>query len=114
MKLNQKLSLSIATTILSLATMAVPSLAEQWYFKVQNATNSSIKKLLVSEDKKNWGYFNIGSGIAAGTTEKLFWDESTNSESCNQWIKAVYSDGSESQPSKINFCEDLDDPIVFE
>ncbi len=62
-------------------------------------------KLLVAEDKKDWGCFDIGQGIAAGGNMMLVWDLSTNNEGCNQYVKAAYADGSESDEAKFNFCE---------
>ncbi|HBB98089.1 MAG TPA: hypothetical protein DC054_22115, partial [Blastocatellia bacterium] len=47
-------------------------------FKVHNNTKQDIKKLQVSEDGKQWGDFDIGSGIKAGATEELVWDKSTD------------------------------------
>ena len=92
--------------------------AEQWYFYVKNNSSSAIKSLLVSETENgNWGYFDIGSGIASGVTTKMVWSGSTNNESCNQFnqfIKATFADGSESVPAKFNFCKDLNDPIEFQ
>lgn len=106
----------VPATLIALSFTVLPSAvsAKDWYFYVKNATSSTIKELLVSETKSNWGGFDIGAGIAPGAQEKLIWDESTNNEGCNQWIKAVFSDGTESSPSKIDFCQDLDDPIVFQ
>lgn len=114
MKLRRTLLLSAVIGSLSLVAKVSPASAEQWYFWVQNSSDAKIQKLLVSENKQQWGYFDIGSGIAAGRKAKLIWDESTNTQSCTQWIKAEFSDGQESEPSRINFCKDLDDPIVFQ
>ena len=86
---------------------------DQWYFKVTNNSDAKITQLEVSEDKKDWGNFDIGSGIASGKTVTLTWDSSTNTEGCEQCIRAKFSDGVTSAPSKENFCENLDDPIVF-
>lgn len=77
----------------------------EYSFKVHNNTRTKMTKLLVSEDKKEWGYFDIGSGIAAGEGMTLVWDSSTNNEGCNQYVKAAYADGSESEEAKFNFCE---------
>jgi hypothetical protein len=74
-------------------------------FKVSNKTKDKITKLLVSEDKKDWGYFDIGQGIAPGENMTLVWDSSTNNEGCDQYVKAAYADGSESEEAKFNFCE---------
>ena len=112
--------MSITNTIragLLVAALTLPALyasaADQWHFKVKNATESRITKLEVSEDKKEWGDFDIGRGIAPGKTETMVWDSSTDDEGCDQWIRAKFSDGSYSEASKQNFCEDLDTPIEF-
>lgn len=77
----------------------------EYSFSVRNNTRVNITKLLVSEDGKDWGYFDIGSGIAAGSNITLTWDSSTNDEGCDQYVKAAYADGSESEKAKFNFCE---------
>ena len=74
-------------------------------FKVHNNTKQDIKKIMVSQDGKKWGYFDIGDGIKAGATEELVWDKSTDNENCEQWFKAVFTDGEESEPVKFDFCE---------
>lgn len=107
---------TIRTTLLCVA-LGLPALqasaAGEWHFKVTNKTDAKITKLQVSEDKKDWGDFDIGSGIGPGKTETLVWDSSTDNESCTQWIRAKFADGSTSEPSKQDFCKDLDDPIEF-
>jgi hypothetical protein len=80
--------------------------AAEFSFTATNTTNTAITEVLVSENKKDWGYFGIGSGIKSGATANLVWDQSTNSEGCAQWVKASYADGSESEPAKFDFCED--------
>jgi hypothetical protein len=87
--------------------------ADEFSFKVHNKTGSNIKKVLVSQDKEEWGYFNVGKGIAAGKLVTLVWDKSTNNEECKQWVKAVYADGEESEPAQFDFCEE-DLEIEFE
>ncbi len=77
----------------------------EYSFTVRNNTRTKMTKLLVSEDKKDWGFFDIGKGIAPGESEKLVWDSSTNNEGCDQYVKAAYDDGSESEEAKFNFCE---------
>ncbi len=81
------------------------SVKESYSFKVHNNTGTTIKQILVSEDGSSFGYFDIGNGIAPGSTVELVWDQSTNGESCHQYFKAVFSDGSESQAVKFDFCE---------
>lgn len=52
--------------------------------------------------------------IVKGRSSKLVWDESTHNEACEQWIRARFADGSASEPAKFDFCQAMDDPIVFE
>lgn len=88
--------------------------AEQWYFYVQNDSDSKMTKLYASEDGESWGFFDIGSGIKPGKSAKLIWSHSTDDQSCKQYLKAKFSDESEVKTAKIDFCNDLDDPIVFQ
>ena len=74
-------------------------------FKVHNNAKLAIKKIMVSEDGKKWGFFDIGSGIAAGATDELVWDKSTDEGNCEWYFKAVWSDGEESEAAKFDFCE---------
>jgi hypothetical protein len=86
--------------------MTTSAQAEEFSFTATNGTKSAVTKVLVSENKKDWGYFDIGSGIKPGATVDLVWDKSTNTEACSQWVKANFADGSESEPAKFDFCED--------
>lgn len=109
---------SVALTVLCAAGVSLavaPAFAgeSEWHFKVSNDTKSRITKLQTSADKKEWGDFDIGDGIKPGVTETMIWDDSTDGEDCDQWIRAKFADGTSSEPSKVNFCEDLDEPIVF-
>ncbi len=79
--------------------------AQEYKFKVYNNTKVRIKEVLVSENGKKWGFFDIGKGIAAGATIELVWSESTNSDSCEWYFKAVWADGDESEPAAFDFCE---------
>jgi hypothetical protein len=103
------IALAMASPLLSL-----PAHASDYYFYVENKSNSRIVKLEVSEDRRDWGSFDIGRGIGKGRSSKLVWDESTNNEECEQWIRARFADGSASEPAKFDFCRGMDDPIVFE
>jgi len=51
------------------------------------------------------GTRNIGQGIAAGGDITLILDQSTNNKGCDQYVKVVYADGSESGDAKFNSCE---------
>jgi hypothetical protein len=78
---------------------------QDYSFKIHNNTKHAIQKVLVSEDGKKWGQFDVGDGIPAGQTEEMVWDKSTNGESCHQWFKAVFDNGEESEAVKFDFCE---------
>lgn len=97
---------ALAFAVAANGLVASGAQADTFSFTATNSTGSAITEVLVSEDKSEWGYFDIGSGIAPGSTVNLVWDQSTNSESCAQWVKATYADGSESEPAKFDFCED--------
>lgn len=79
--------------------------AEDYRFKVFNNTDQTIKKILVSEDGEEYGYFDIGRGIKSGATVELVWDSSTDGEYCEQYFKAVFDSGYESEPVLFDFCE---------
>ncbi|HST28833.1 MAG TPA: hypothetical protein VLK26_10745 [Rudaea sp.] len=113
MKIQYAASAALLCTGLWLAVIPAAAAAGKWHFKIKNTTSTDIVKLQVSENKKDWGKFDIGSGIGPGETATMYWDSSTNNEKCKQWIRAKFSDGTYSEPSKQDFCHDLDDPIVF-
>lgn len=94
--------------VLALLLTAVTNVfaADEYKFEVTNNTKLTIKKILVSEDGKEYGYFDIGKGIKPGETVELVWDSSTDGESCKQYFKAVFSDGEESEATKFDFCEE--------
>jgi len=103
--------LSKSICVLALCLVAqVPFAAhaedEQFSFKVQNNTDSMITELLVSEDGKTWGKFDLGGGVAPGAESTMAWDKSTNDQNCEQEVKAKYKDGSESDAKKFDFCEE--------
>lgn len=102
----QKTCARIALFALIIAAMSATAFAgEEYKFKVTNNTKQVIKKILVSEDGGEYGFFNIGKGIKPGQTVTLVWDSSTNGESCEQYFKAVFADDEESEPAKFDFCE---------
>lgn len=113
MSKNKVLIRSLLASGLVLAALQAGAKDSEWYFKVTNDTESRITALQVSVDRKDWGDFDVGSGIKPGETETLQWDASTDEEPCEQYIRARFSDGSVSPPSKMDFCQNLDDPIVF-
>lgn len=88
-----------------LALMSSSAFAE-YSFKLSNNTDNKIVGIEVSEDGKTWGKFDIGSGIAAGTTSKLVWDASTDEGNCEWTFRASFSDGSVSDDVDFDFCEE--------
>jgi hypothetical protein len=101
---GRKLMLVIALVVIA-SSLAIGRTGVEYKFKVHNNTDQAIKKILVSQDGKKYGYFDIGSGIAAGATVELVWNESTDTENCEQTFKAVFADGEESEPVEFDFCE---------
>jgi len=101
---GRKLMLVLAFVVMG-SSLAFARGTVEYKFKVHNNTNQAIKKILVSEDGKEYGYFDIGSGIGAGKTVELVWADSTDGENCEQFFKAVFADGDESDPVKFDFCE---------
>ena len=100
--------MKIKTLAIAAATFALslPAMADEYKFKVTNNTDTKIAKILVSEDGEEYGFFNIGAGIPSGKTVTLVWDSSTNGESCEQFFKAVFANGEESEPQQFDFCEE--------
>lgn len=85
--------------------LATAAQAAEYSFTATNTSDSPITKVFVSENKTDWGYFDVGAGIAPGATSNLVWDQSTNGQACTQWVKATFADGSESEPAQFDFCE---------
>lgn len=98
----------VALLVFALFLMSVPTgyaQPQDYSFTVRNVGKNRVLKLLVSEDGKRWGHFDIGDGIAPGETKRIVWDNSTNNESCEQYFKAAFDDGLESPPKKFDFCK---------
>lgn len=94
------------------AAIVLPQLAvaaddeKEYSFVLHNTTKEKITGLMVSEDGEKWGKFDIGSGLAPGDSAKLVWNKETNSQGCEQFVKAEFEDGSESKPVKHDFCKE--------
>jgi len=96
----------LATALLMLSfTLSFAKPHVEYKFKIHNNTKVAIKKIQVSDDGKKWGVFDIGDGIAAGATEEMVWDKSTDNGACEWWFKATWSDGEVSEAAKFDFCE---------
>jgi hypothetical protein len=107
MVILRKSALVLSLSLLSMIGLSSSALAEpgEYSFKVENTSKLTVKTVLVSQDGKKYIHFNCGDGIKPGATMKLVWDKSTDNQECKQWMKALYSDGSESEPAKFDFCE---------
>ena len=100
-----KVAMLAAALLMLSFTLSFAKPHVDYKFKVHNNTTHDIKKILVSDDGKKWGYFDIGDGIKAGDTDELVWDKSTDNGACEWIFKAVWSNGEESEPVKFDFCE---------
>lgn len=98
-------NISCFITLIALGLFVQSANAQQYSFKLNNTTKVKMVKLQVSEDGKKWSDFDIGAGIGAGKSAMMVWNESTNDQNCNQKVKAVYDDGSESEVADFDFCE---------
>lgn len=104
-------SLPVVLTLCSSLSGSVQ--AADWYFYVQNDSSSRITRLEAKQKGGRWGSFNLGGGIGAGKTVRLEWAASTNDQDCKQSLRATFADGSVTDPTLFDFCNDLDTPIVF-
>ena len=94
-------------TMLALMLAALSGTAAAEYsFDVSNNTDQKIIGIEVSEDGNDWGKFDIGAGIKAGTTSTLVWDASTDDSSCEWTFRATFADGSVSEEVDFDFCEE--------
>ena len=102
-----------AAAALVAASLPDSARAAVWYFYIQYSSSSAITRVEVKEKGGSWGSFNLSGGIAPGRKVRLDWYSSTNDQDCKQSIRATFADGSVSDPTMIDFCSDLDTPIVF-
>lgn len=107
MKICLKFAATVGLAFTFLAAPVREVMADDGYsFTVHNTTKVAIKKLLASEDGKEYGNFDIGSGIAPGKEVTLKWDKSTDEKGCTWFFKAMFADGEESEAKKFDFCEE--------
>lgn len=105
MKIQKVTGLLMAAGLLVVSAMSAYAEESGYSFVAHNTTKVAIKQMLVSEDGKKWGGFDIGKGIAAGESVTLVWDSSTDNSGCKWLVKAVFADGEEGEPVKFDFCE---------
>lgn len=90
----------------ALALVVCASTASAYEFVVSNKTSVKITGIQASEDGKTWGAFDVKGGVAAGADMNLVWSSETDDSGCEWQVKALYADGSESEPAPFDFCED--------
>lgn len=100
-----RIALAMAALALSVSVLYATSSNFDYRFKVHNKSDSKIVKLWASPDGKKYGSFDIGAGIAAGSTMELVWDKSTDNGNCEWYLKATFADGEDAPPAKFDFCE---------
>lgn len=105
MKMHKVTGLLMAAGLLLATAMTAQAAESEYSFVAHNTTKVAIKQMLVSEDGKTWGGFDIGKGIAAGESVTLVWDSSTDNKGCKWFVKAVFADAEEGEPVKFDFCE---------
>lgn len=104
-----KTKVLIQAAITLAASLALPAIASEYTFTITNNSSQAIREVWVSEDGEDWGYFDLdGTSIPAKGSLELEWDESTNSAGCFWWIQVEFSDGSESQATQFDFCDNPD------
>jgi hypothetical protein len=99
------LSLTAAVVLPRLA-IAADDDEKEYSFVLHNTTKEKITGLMVSEDGEKWGKFDVGAGLKPGESAKFVWNKETNSQACEQFVKAEFEDGSESKPVKHDFCKE--------
>jgi hypothetical protein len=93
--------------LLALVLLMASSVAcADYAFQIENNTDSDIVAIVVSEDAEDWGAFDIGSGIAAGSTADMAWDSSTDESGCTWYFMAAFEDGSDSEVVEFDFCDE--------
>lgn len=103
--LGKFLMLGLAVVLMS-GTLSFAKTKADYRFKVHNNTRQKIVAIKVAEEgSKEWGDFDIGDGVAAGATEEMVWDKSTDNGKCNWWFKAKFANGEWSDAVKFDFCE---------
>ena len=101
-----KAILALVITVQMLLAVRAGAAEDRYTFTIENTTDEKIVQLLVSEDGKEWAAFDIGKGVKPKQTVTLEWNEESNEQSCEQKVKAVYEDGSESEEAEFDFCEE--------
>jgi hypothetical protein len=88
------------------------ALAEDYSFFVTNGSHVNIVGVQTQMLGGPWGSFDLGGAIHPGEHIQLHWGAHTNDQSCTQFVRAKFADGSYSKPAKFNFCSTPD--IIFQ
>ena len=98
--------------VLGFGVMASSALANDYSFFVTNGTHENIVGVQTQMLGGPCGNFDLGGAITPAQHVELHWAAHTNDQSCSQFIRAKFADGSYSKPATFNFCSTPD--IVFE
>ena len=94
--------------LLTCAALASSASASDYSFFVTNSSNADIVRIQTQMLGGPWGDFDLGGPIHPGEHTELHWGADTNDQSCTQFVRAKFSDGSFSTPAKFNFCSTPD------
>jgi hypothetical protein len=104
--LGKVLMLGLAVVLMSGTLSFAKSSTYDYKFKIHNNTRQKIVAIRVAEEgSKEWGDFDVADGIAAGATDEMVWDKTTDDSKCKWWFKAKFANGEWSEAVKFDFCE---------
>jgi hypothetical protein len=96
--------LQSSVALLAFGGLASSAVASDYSFFVTNNAHTDIVRIQTQMLGGPWGNFDLGGAIHPGEHVQLHWAENTNNQSCTQFIRAKFADGSFSSPAKFNFC----------
>ena len=100
--------LQSSVAALVFGAFASSAVASNYSFFVTNGSKTDIVRIQTQMLGGPWGNFETGGAIHPGDRVQLHWAENTNNQSCTQFIRAKFADGSFSSPAKFNFCSTPD------
>lgn len=89
-------------TTLSLASIHVEAMSQEFIFEVSNNTESAMINLQVTENGINWFDFE-NVNVESGSSASFSWTASPE-DACQQFIRGNFQELEWSEPVAINFC----------